>query len=268
MVDGAPPVAAPTRVRGVRGVRLEVRHLSHRFALKKAPLTVLEEVSLIVAPGTFVALLGPSGCGKSTLLRILAGLEQPMLGDVSVDGQAIKGPNPDRALVFQDPTLYPWRTVWRNVALGPEARGRRVTKDDPRVRHILERVGLSAFAHAYPSQLSGGMAQRVALARVLVNDPSLLLLDEPLGQLDALTRLTMQRELLRLWEAGGFTALLVTHDVDEAVYLADRVLVLSPRPGRVVGEVLIDAPRPRHHDDPRVRALRKQVLTLLGFDWT
>jgi NitT/TauT family transport system ATP-binding protein len=251
-----------------RGVYLEVRHLTHHFALKRAPLVVLENVSFIVAPGTFVALLGPSGCGKSTLLRILAGLEQPTLGDVFVDGRPIDGPNPDRALVFQDPTLYPWRTVWRNVALGPEARGQRVAKDDPRVRHMLERVGLSAFAHAYPSQLSGGMAQRVALARVLVNEPSLLLLDEPLGQLDALTRLTMQRELLRLWEAGGFTALLVTHDVDEALSLADRVLVLSTRPGRVLGEVAVEVPRPRHHDDARFQELRKQVLTLLGFDWT
>lgn len=265
MVGGAPDSSPAPRV---RGVRLEVRGLTHRFVLKRAPLTVLEEVSIRAAPGSFVALLGPSGCGKSTLLRILAGLEQPTLGDVSVDGRRIDGPNPDRALVFQDPTLYPWRTVWRNVALGSEARGQHVARDDPRVRQVLERVGLSAFAHAYPSQLSGGMAQRVALARVLVNEPSLLLLDEPLGQLDALTRLTMQRELLRLWEAGGFTALLVTHDVDEALSLADRVLVLSPRPGRVVGEVTVDAPRPRHHDDPRVRARRQEILTLLGFDWT
>jgi NitT/TauT family transport system ATP-binding protein len=251
----------------VRGVRLEVRRLTHRFVLKRAPLTVLEDVSVSAAPGSFVALLGPSGCGKSTLLRILAGLEQPTLGEVSVDGRQIEGPNPDRALVFQDPTLYPWRSVWRNVTLGLEARGQRMTKDDPHVRHVLERVGLAAFAHAYPSQLSGGMAQRVALARVLVNEPSLLLLDEPLGQLDALTRLTMQRELLRLWEAGGFTALLVTHDVDEALSLADRVLVLSPRPGRVVGEVVVEVPRPRHHADPRFQALRERVLTLLGFDW-
>ena len=179
MVNQAPDSTALTRV---RGVRLEVCRLTHCFALKRAPLAVLEDVSVFAAPGTFVALLGPSGCGKSTLLRILAGLEQPTLGEVSVDGRRIDGPNPDRALVFQDPTLYPWRTVWRNVALGLEARGQRVSKDDPRVRHVLEWIGLSAFAHAYPSQLSGGMAQRVALARVLVNEPSLLLLDEPLGR--------------------------------------------------------------------------------------
>ena len=156
--------------------------------------------------------------------------------------------------------------MWRNVALGLEARGL-LRKDDARVQVALERVGLAAFARAYPHQLSGGMAQRAALARALVNEPSLLLLDEPLGQLDALTRVTMQRELARLWEAGGFTALLVTHDVDEALYLADRVLVLSARPGRVIGEVGVDVPRPRHHADTRFQALRTQVLTLLGFDW-
>ncbi|HWE60242.1 MAG TPA: ABC transporter ATP-binding protein [Chloroflexota bacterium] len=263
-------VGAATHATGAtqaRGVRLEVRHLTHRFTLKQASLLVLDDVSVSAAPGAFVALVGPSGCGKSTLLRILAGLEQPTLGGMSVDGRPIDGPHPACALVFQDPTLFPWRTVWQNVALGPEARGQRVKKDDPHVQHALELVGLAAFAHAYPSQLSGGMAQRVALARVLVNEPSLLLLDEPLGQLDALTRLTMQRELLRLWEAGGFTALLVTHDVDEALFLSDRVIVLSARPGRILGEVAVDVPRPRHHDDPQLQALRKRVLTLLGFDW-
>ena len=265
MVGAATPAAGAARE---RGVRVDVRHLTHRFMLKKAPLPVLDDISIAAAPGAFVALLGPSGCGKSTLLRIIAGLEQPTLGEVTVDGCPLVGPDPSRALVFQDPTLFPWRTVWQNVALGPEAQGRRVKKDDPRVRHVLERVGLAAFAQAHPSQLSGGMAQRVALARVLVNEPSLLLLDEPLGQLDALTRLTLQRELVRLWQAGGFTALLVTHDVDEALSLADHVLVLSPRPGRLIGEVPVDVPRPRHHDDPRLRALRARVLALLGFDWT
>ena len=248
-------------------VYMEVRALSHQFTLKGRPLPVLEGISFGVDPGGFVALLGPSGCGKSTLLRLAAGLERPTGGAILVDGQLVTGPDPSRALVFQDPTLSPWRTVWRNVALGLEARGT-LRKGDPRVQVMLERVGLAAFAGALPHQLSGGMAQRAALARALVNEPSLLLLDEPLGQLDALTRLTLQRELLRLWQAGGFTALLVTHDVDEAIYLADRVLVLSPRPGRVIGEVPVDVPRPRHHDDPSISALRTRVLTLLGFDWT
>jgi NitT/TauT family transport system ATP-binding protein len=259
--------AVGTQAGSDRAVPLDVRGLSHQFVIKSAPLRVLEDVSFRIEPGAFVALLGPSGCGKSTLLRLAAGLEQPTSGAIWVDGQPVHGPDPSRALVFQDPTLYPWRTVWRNVALGLEARGL-LRKDDPRVQAVLERVGLAAFARAHPHQLSGGMAQRAALARALVNEPSLLLLDEPLGQLDALTRVTMQRELVRLWEAGGFTALLVTHDVDEALYLADRVLVLGARPGRVIGEVRVDVPRPRHHTDARFLALRTQVLTLLGFDWT
>jgi NitT/TauT family transport system ATP-binding protein len=259
--------ASPWSRGSVRAVPVEVHALSHEFMIKGAPLPVLAELSFTVGAGAFVSLLGPSGCGKSTLLRLAAGLERPTSGVIRVGGQQVDGPDPARALVFQDPTLYPWRTVWRNVALGLEARGM-LRKDDQRVHDVLERVGLTAFARAHPHQLSGGMAQRAALARVLVNEPSLLLLDEPLGQLDALTRVTMQRELLRLWEAAGFTALLVTHDVDEALYLADRVLVLSARPGRVIGEVQVDVPRPRHHADPRLQGLRAEVLTLLGFDWT
>jgi NitT/TauT family transport system ATP-binding protein len=261
-------VAAPSSRAGSPGaVPVEIRGLSHQFVIRGAALPALEDISFSASPGAFVALLGPSGCGKSTLLRLVAGLEPPTAGEIWVDGRPVRGTDPSRALVFQDPTLYPWRTVWRNVALGLEARGV-LQKDDRRVHDALDRVGLAAFAGAHPHQLSGGMAQRAALARALVNEPSLLLLDEPLGQLDALTRVTLQRELQRLWESGGFTALLVTHDVDEALYLADRVLVLSPRPGRVIGGVEVDAPRPRRHDDPRLRELRREVLTLLGFDWT
>jgi NitT/TauT family transport system ATP-binding protein len=265
MVDAAAQTAGVARAR-MHGACLEVRHLSHRFARKATALAVLDDVSLSAAPGAFVALVGPSGSGKTTLLRLIAGLEQPTQGEVWVNGRPIAGPDPSRALVFQEPTLFPWRTVWQNIALGLEARGRRVPKDDPRVRAVLERVGLSAFATAYPLQLSGGMAQRAALARVLVNEPALLLLDEPLGQLDALTRLAMQRELLRLWDSDSFTALLVTHDVDEALVLADRVIVLSARPGRVVGDIVVEVPRPRHHEDLRVHALRRRVLHLLGVD--
>lgn len=257
----------PVASEAARAGALEVRALSHQFVIKGMPLRVLEGISFSIPPHGFLAMVGPSGCGKSTLLRLAAGLEQPTGGALYMDGQPVLGPDPRRALVFQDPTLYPWRTVWRNVALGLEARGL-LQRDDQRVHDVLKRVDLAPFARALPHQLSGGMAQRVALARALVNEPPLLLLDEPLGQLDALTRVTMQRELLRLWEASGFTALLVTHDVDEALYLADRVLVLSPRPGRMIGAVEVDVPRPRHHADPRLQDLRTQVLTLLGFDWT
>jgi NitT/TauT family transport system ATP-binding protein len=246
-------------------VAVELTAVDHAYAVKAGTLPVLDDVSLRVAPGELVAILGPSGCGKSTLLRLLAGLERPASGDVTVDGEPITAPDPEHALVFQDPTLFPWRTVWQNVAIGPQARGR--LKDErERIDEAIALVGLEGFEDARPQQLSGGMAQRAALARALVNRPSLLLLDEPLGRLDALTRLSMQRELLRLWETGGFTALLVTHDVDEALVLADRVVVMSPRPARILADLPVEVARPRAHDDARLIALRREILGLLGFD--
>ena len=241
-------------------VGVTVTGLHHAFGA----LPVLSDISLEVAPGELVALLGPSGSGKSTLLRLVAGLEAPGRGAVRVDGVGVTGPDPSRALVFQDPTLFPWRSVWRNVAVGPQARGR-LRAERAAIDEALALVGLAGFADALPHQLSGGMAQRVALARALVNRPPLLLLDEPLGKLDALTRLTLQRELLRLWEGGGFTALLVTHDVDEALLLADRIVVLSERPGRILADVRVELDRPRVHADPRRERLRDEVLDLLGF---
>jgi NitT/TauT family transport system ATP-binding protein len=254
-------VAAGTRP----GARIDVRNVSHRFALRGAALPVLEDVSLSIEPGEFVALLGPSGCGKSTLLRLVAGLEAPAQGAIDADGERVGGPDPSRVVVFQDPTLFPWRTVRENVGLGPEARR---TKRDAagRIDAALELVGLSAFANAFPHQLSGGMAQRAALARALVNDPQLLVLDEPFGKLDSLTRMRMQGELVQLWQAQRFSVLLVTHDVEEALYVANRVIVLSERPARIVAQVRNDAPYPRHRDDPALVALRRQVLAQLGLD--
>ncbi|WP_072814652.1 ABC transporter ATP-binding protein [Rhodococcus zopfii] len=226
-------------------------------------LRVLTDVSLTIEPGQFVALLGPSGCGKSTLLRLLSGLERPSRGTLRVDDHPVTGPDPHRALMFQDPTLLPWRTVVQNVALGPQARGTLDT-DHPRVEEALKLVGLEGFRDSYPAQLSGGMAQRVALARALVNRPRLFLLDEPLGKLDALTRSTMQTEIARLWGEERFTAVLVTHDVDEALRLADRVVVFSPRPARVTRDLEVDLPRPRPHDHPEYLRLRREILRLLG----
>jgi NitT/TauT family transport system ATP-binding protein len=261
-------VAVPDRIPGLAriGVRIDVRHVSHRFALHGAALSVLDDVDFSVAPGEFVALLGPSGCGKSTLLRLVAGLETPTQGGVHADGALIGGPDPSRVVVFQDPTLFPWRTVRGNVGLGPEARRRGRPDDDARERiaAALQLVGLSEFADAYPHQLSGGMAQRVALARALVNDPALLVLDEPFGKLDSLTRIRMQGELVRLWQDARYSVLLVTHDVEEALFLANRVIVFSERPARIVAEVHNDAPYPRHRDDPKLVALRRQVLAQLG----
>jgi len=253
-----------------QGARIDVRNVTHRFALRGEALPVLDDISLTIEPGEFVALLGPSGCGKSTLLRLVAGLDAPEYGAIHADGERVSGPDPSRVVVFQDPTLFPWRTVRDNVALGPQAR--RVQREtgkadvDSRIDTALELVGLSAFAKAYPHQLSGGMAQRAALARALVNDPQLLVLDEPFGKLDSLTRIRMQGELVRLWQSAGFSVLLVTHDVEEALYVANRVIVLSERPARIVSQVRNDAPYPRHRDDPSLVALRRDVLALLGLD--
>lgn len=252
------PAGAP-----IRPIALDIRNVSHHFDLDGRELKVLDRVSLSVEPGAFVALLGPSGCGKSTLLRLAAGLDFPRAGTLTEDGAPITAPDPSRLLVFQDPTLFPWRTVWKNVATGLEARGLL-----PALRHRVDEalalVRLEAFANAYPHQLSGGMAQRVAIARALVNDPRLLLLDEPFGKLDSLTRLAMQNELLALWRKVGFTALLVTHDVEEALLLADRVIVFSDRPARIVAELTVDKPHPRRRDDADLVHLRAEVLARLG----
>ena len=250
------------------GAALEVHDIDHGFVLHGEYLPVLEDVSFNVEPGEFVALLGPSGCGKSTLLRLVAGLDQPRHGGLTVDGVEVTGPDPSRVVVFQDPTLYPWRTVWRNASLGLEARGL-LKQQRGRVDEALALVGLDRFAQVYPHQLSGGMAQRASLARALVNDPRLLILDEPLGKLDSLTRLTMQGELTRLWQARGFTVLMVTHDVEEALLLSNRVIVFSDRPARIRADLKVDLPYPRHRDHPELLRLRREVLGLLGLggDW-
>lgn len=264
-------VAAPQRRLDApdigEGMRLDVQDVSHAFALQDRPLPVLAQVDFTVEPGEFVALLGPSGCGKSTLLRLVAGLEQPSQGRILEDGRTIGGPDPARVVVFQDPTLYPWRTVWNNVALGPEARGLLKSQRN-RIDDALALVGLSGFADAFPHQLSGGMAQRAALARALVNDPRLLILDEPLGKLDSLTRISMQGELVELWQRSGFTTLLVTHDVEEALFMATRVIVFSERPARIKADIPIDRPYPRHRGDPKLVELRRHLLELLGLAQT
>jgi NitT/TauT family transport system ATP-binding protein len=251
----------------IAGAALDVEGVSHAFDIDGATLPVLDDVSFAVKPGEFVALLGPSGCGKSTLLRLVAGLEPPRSGTLREDGAPITGPFPSRVVVFQDPTLFPWRSVWDNVALGLEAQG--ILKSQRhRIDAAIDLVGLSAFRKAYPHQLSGGMAQRVALARALVNDPRILVLDEPLGKLDSLTRITMQAELASLWQQSGFTTLLVTHDVEEAVFLANRVIVFSERPARIKADIVVDRPYPRHRGDPILAELRRNILALLGLDAT
>lgn len=264
LAEQSSAAAAPPIV----GARLDVHDIDHGFILHGDYLPVLEDVSFDVEPGEFVALLGPSGCGKSTLLRLVAGLDAPRHGSLAVDGAEVTGPDPSRVVVFQDPTLYPWRTVWRNASLGLEARGL-LKEQRTRVDEALALVGLDRFANVYPHQLSGGMAQRASLARALVNDPKLLILDEPLGKLDSLTRLTMQGELTRLWQSRGFTVLMVTHDVEEALLLSNRVIVFSDRPARVRADLRVDLPYPRHRDHPELLRLRREILSLLGLggDW-
>jgi ABC-type nitrate/sulfonate/bicarbonate transport system ATPase subunit/flavin-dependent dehydrogenase len=224
----------------------------------------LDGVSLSVAASELVSIVGPSGCGKSTLLRLLAGLDFPSAGELWVGDQRITAPNAERGLVFQDPNLFPWLNVRRNVQAGLVARGLLHAKGHE-VDEFIRLVGLETFATAYPHHLSGGMAQRVALARALINHPKVLLLDEPLGALDAFTRMRMQDEVLRLWEARGTTMLLVTHDVDEAIYMSDRIVIMSPRPGRIERILNISLPRPRDRSSPEFLHLRADILGLLHF---
>jgi sulfonate transport system ATP-binding protein len=215
-------------------------------------LTVLDEFSLEIFPGEFVAVVGKSGCGKSTLLRLLAGLETPNRGEIVLDGQRLSGLNARARMMFQDPRLLPWRKVIENVALGLKEQAR------PRSHWALQQVGLDNRAQNWTTVLSGGQKQRVALARALVTQPHLLLLDEPLGALDALTRLDMQRLIETLWQEQQFTALLVTHDVEEAVVLGDRILVIQA--GRIELDVRVDLPRPRNLSDPDLVRLKQKVL--------
>ncbi|NEI68812.1 ATP-binding cassette domain-containing protein [Rhizobium lusitanum] len=244
-------------------VSLDIDNVSHEFDLGKTRLPVLSNITIHIEAGEFVALLGPSGCGKSTLLRLAAGLDTPTKGSLLEDDRPIVRPDPSRILVFQDATLFPWLTVWKNVATGLDARGI-LKKHKHRVDDILKLVKLDTFADAYPHQLSGGMAQRVAIARALVNDPKLLLLDEPFGKLDSLTRLKMQNELLQLWQRSGFTALLVTHDVEEALLLADRVIVFGDRPASIIADTRVSKPHPRRRDDASLIAMRQTLLEKLG----
>lgn len=224
----------------------------------------LDQVSLSVAAGELVSLVGPSGCGKSTLLRLIAGLGAPDGGELWVGNERIAAPNAQRGLVFQDPNLFPWLTVRRNIESGLVARGVLQEKRGE-VEEFMRLVGLETFADAFPHHLSGGMAQRVALARALINHPKVLLLDEPLGALDAFTRMKMQDEVLRLWDARGTTMLLVTHDIDEAIYMSDRIVIMTPRPGRIERILSIELPRPRLRNSPEFLQLRGDILEMLHF---
>jgi ABC-type nitrate/sulfonate/bicarbonate transport system ATPase subunit len=224
----------------------------------------LDRITFGVKAAELVSIVGPSGCGKSTLLRLIAGLDFPSSGELRVGAEAITGPSAERGLVFQDPNLFPWLTVRRNIQAGLVAMG--LLKDKRHeVNEFIHFVGLEGFADAYPHHLSGGMAQRVALARTLITHPRVLLLDEPLGALDAFTRMRMQDEVLRLWQSRLTTTLLVTHDIDEAIYMSDRILIMTPRPGRVDRMIPVDLTRPRDRSSSKFLELRSEILQLLHF---
>src|ERR1700722_17851440 len=245
---------------------VEIRSVSKTFEVNGSDVRALDAVSFSVAPGEFVSVVGPSGCGKSTLLRLVAGLETPDRGEIIVDGAPVTGPSLRRGIAFQDPRLFPGLTVAANVQLGLlKAELSQAAKRDAAQR-LIELVGLVGFENAYPRQLSGGMAQRAAIARSLAGQPRILLLDEPLGALDALTRARMQAELLRIWEREAVTIVMVTHDVAESVFLSDRIVVMGRRPGRVRAVLTVDVPRPRPRSALGLAALAARLAELLEGD--
>lgn len=224
----------------------------------------LQDVSVTMKSGEFVSLVGPSGCGKSTILRLVAGLIPPTLGRVAVNGEEIEGPSPERGLVFQNPTLFPWLTVEKNISFSLDMRGAKSDKAG-RVERMLSMIGLECFRNDYPAQLSGGMAQRVALVRTLINEPEILLLDEPLGALDEFTRMNMQDEILNIWSQRKQLALMVTHSIDEAVYMGTRVLVMESNPGRIVADIRINEDFPRDRSSASFVEYRNEILNRLHF---
>src|SRR5881398_2032866 len=246
---------------------LRVQDVSKSFPAPDDPLTrrqALSNISLSIAPGELVSLIGPSGCGKSSLLRLIAGLDSPDSGELLIGSDPIHEPSAERGLVFQDPNLFPWLSVRRNIEAGLVAR-RVLREKRNEVDQFMRLVGLEAFGGAYPHHLSGGMAQRVALARALINHPKVLLLDEPLGALDAFTRMRMQDEVLRLWQARGTTMLLVTHDIDEAIYMSDRIMIMSPPTGRIERTISVAVDRPRQRSSPDFLRLRGDILEFVHF---
>ena len=251
-----------------KAASIRVWHVRKKFDSLDGGVTpgalALDDVSLTVTAGELVSVVGPSGCGKSTLLRMIAGLAKPTDGEISVGAEPIVEPSAERGLVFQDPNLFPWLTVRRNIESGLIARGV-LREKRAEVDEFMRLVGLEAFANSFPHHLSGGMAQRVSLARALINHPKVLLLDEPLGALDAFTRMRMQDEVLRLWRARGTTMLFVTHDIDEAIYMSDRIVIMTQRPGKIEQIIPVEIERPRDRSSSEFLRLRGDILETLHF---
>ncbi|MBZ9813973.1 ABC transporter ATP-binding protein [Mesorhizobium sp. CA7] len=247
-----------------RGGDVTIRDLSKSFALAGRQLAVLRSLNLDIRSGECLVIVGASGSGKTTLLRILAGLERADGGAVAIDGKRIEGVGEERAVIFQEPRLLPWLTVLGNVAFGLEVRGIAKAEAEKRARFYVALVGLAEFSDAYPRQLSGGMAQRVGIARALTVQPEILLLDEPLGALDAMTKISMQEELARIWSDENVTMVMVTHDLEEAIYLADRVLILPREKGGAARLIDVDLPRPRERSESRFVRYREELLSEFG----
>jgi len=249
--------------------KIDIDNVSLQLGAGRERFTALQNVSFTAAAGEFVCLLGPSGCGKSTLLGAVAGHLAPSQGVIRVDNIPVQGPHSERGLVFQHHTLFPWQKVIDNVAFGLKMKGIKRAERRRQAHELLQLVGLAGFEHHYPWQLSGGMQQRVEIARVLINHPRVLLMDEPFGALDAITRLHMQKLLLEIWTRIRTTVIFVTHDIDEALFIADRILVMSPRPGRIIEDVAVDFARPRHAGlitSARFAELKRHCLALLNDD--
>ncbi len=242
---------------------LDVRGVTKIYELNGQKIEALRDANLTVRKGEFVCLIGASGCGKSTLLRIVAGFEPPTSGQALMWDKPVGGPAPDRGMVFQDYGLFPWLTVRQNIGFGPTSRGLPKAEVRETVERFVNMVGLTRFADAFPHQLSGGMKQRVAIARVLANDAEMVLMDEPFGALDAMTRERLQDELLDIWQRTKLTVLFVTHSIEEAIFLADRVVVMEPGPGRIASEHMIDLPRPRDVASPEFNAVRRDLSARL-----
>jgi len=262
----SPEVAARFAKIKERPVVLEIEKLGRQFAGEHGPVTALRDISLKVHRREFVCVIGPSGCGKSTLIRIVAGLDDPTSGRMLVDGKETSGPCPERGMVFQGYTLFPWLTVKKNVMFGLEMAGRPGSEAEGEARQWIDLVGLSKFADTYPHQLSGGMKQRVAIARALAPNPRVLLMDEPFGALDAQTRAQMQSHLLEIWRNVDVTILFITHDLDEAIFLADRIIVLKANPGEIQEIIEVPVPRPRSLDQlqsPEFQATRRRLDELI-----
>ena len=242
---------------------LDVRGVGKIYELNGQKIEALRGADLVVKKGEFVCLIGASGCGKSTLLRIVAGFEKPTSGQALMWDKPVTGPAPDRGMVFQDYGLFPWLTVRQNIAFGPASRGLPKAEVRDTVERFVTMIGLTRFADAWPHQLSGGMKQRVAIARVLANDAEMVLMDEPFGALDAMTRERLQDELLEIWQRTKLTVLFVTHSIEEAIFLADRVVVMEPGPGRIASEHRIDLPRPRDVASPEFNEVRREMSARL-----